>query len=147
MIFIGIDPGVSGGVAMLDSDGRVQAALRMPSTERDVLELLMPGLIASALPTRALLERVYSSPQMGVVSAFTFGKGYGGLKMALAASRIPYDEIAPAKWQLVMGCRSKGDKNTTKRRAQQLFPNVKVTHAIADALLLAECCRRLEGRQ
>jgi hypothetical protein len=38
---------------------------------------------------------------------------------------------------------SKGDKNVTKRRAQQLFPQLKVTHAIADALLIAEYGRRV----
>lgn len=42
-----------------------------------------------------------------------------------------------------MGCLTNGDKNITKQRAQQLFPSAKVTHKIADALLLAEYCRRV----
>ncbi len=37
---------------------------------------------------------------------------------------------------------TKGDKNVSKRRAQELFPALKVTHAIADALLIAEFARR-----
>jgi len=41
-----------------------------------------------------------------------------------------------------MGCLTKGDKNVSKRRAQELFPALKVTHAIADALLIAEFARR-----
>jgi hypothetical protein len=36
-------------------------------------------------------------------------------------------------------------KNRHKDLAQRLFPKVKVTHAIADALLLAEWLRRREG--
>jgi len=36
-----------------------------------------------------------------------------------------------------MGCMTKGDKNVSKRRSQELFPQIKVTHAIADALLIA----------
>ena len=38
---------------------------------------------------------------------------------------------------------SKGDKNVTKSRAQELFPELKITHAIADALLIAEYGRRV----
>jgi hypothetical protein len=37
---------------------------------------------------------------------------------------------------------SKGDKNVTKRKAQELFPSLKITHATADALLIAEYLRR-----
>jgi hypothetical protein len=37
-----------------------------------------------------------------------------------------------------MKCRTGGDKNISKARAQELFPRVKVTHKNADALLLAK---------
>jgi hypothetical protein len=43
----------------------------------------------------------------------------------------------------VMARLTKGDKHISKQRAQQLFPSAKVTHAIADALLLAEYCGRV----
>jgi hypothetical protein len=100
-----------------------------------------------------MIERVWSSPQMGVVSAFKFGRGVGVLHMALIAAGIPFDEVTPQRWQKEMGCLSpRGktrvefgtkDKNITKRRAQALFPAVtKMTHAIADALLIAEYARR-----
>lgn len=156
MFYIGIDPGVSGGIAILDDSGKVIEIHKMPETNRDILVLFgaaHPGV--PRIPARAVLERVSASPQMGTVSAFTFGKGYGGLRMALAAGQIPYDEVAPLKWQNAMGCaqprRAPGepkkkiggkDKNISKRRAQELFPAEWVTHSIADALLLAEYCRR-----
>lgn len=146
MFFIGIDPGVSGGVAVIDEIGLVIYTAPMPSTPRDLIDLLSP-YVDVGHKVRALVERVSSSPQMGVVSAFTFGKGFGRIETALAAVRIPYDEAAPAKWQSAMGCRSGGDKNITKRRAQSLFPATKITHAIADALILAEYARRLEQRR
>jgi crossover junction endodeoxyribonuclease RuvC len=144
MVFIGIDPGVGGGIAMVDEHGNVLRAERMPATERDVFDLLYAATCAYEHVLRATLEFVRSSPQMGVKSAFTFGCGYGGLRMALCATGISYTEVTPSKWQGAMQCRSKGDKNVTKRRAQELFPTVKVTHAVADALLLAEFCRRVE---
>lgn len=62
--------------------------------------------------------------------------------MLLASQSVPFEEVTPAKWQGALGCRSKGDKNVTKRKAQELFPEVKMTHAIADAYLLAEYCRQ-----
>ena len=139
MIYIGIDPGLSGGIAMLYADGRVLWYGKMPETDADVFRALN---LKDVETTRGMLERVSASPQMGVTSAFTFGKGYGGLRMALTAAGIPFDEVTPQRWQKAMQCLTGGDKNISKRRAQQLFPQVKVTHAIADALIIAEYCRR-----
>jgi Holliday junction resolvasome RuvABC endonuclease subunit len=90
----------------------------------------------------AVIEKVSSSPQMGVVSAFTFGRSYGFLRGVLAANAIKYVEVRPQAWQKAMGCLTKGDKNVTKALAQQLYPGEKITHATADALLLATYCRR-----
>lgn len=140
MIFVGIDPGANGGIAVLDQDGGVLVAIKMPDTDRGILDALSQIALPGA--SRAALEQVHTMPKQGIVSAFTFGAGFGGLKMALAATGIPYDLITPLKWQTAMQCRTRGDKNVSKARAQQLFPAVKITHAIADALLIAEFCRR-----
>lgn len=148
MYYIGIDPGQSGGIALITAEGGVVDAFKMPTTERDLLDALGDriGWFGNAEGRAfAVIEKVGASPQMGVVSAFTFGKGYGALLMVLTALEVPFDQVSPQKWQLVMGCRSGGDKNVTKRRAQQLFPDRTVTHAVADALLIAEFCRRVRG--
>ena len=109
---------------------------------------------------RSIAGVTSSSPQMGVVSAFKFGISYGALRMALTAAQISFDEATPMKWQGAMMCSpprprvrpglpppkpaalGTKNKNITKRRAQQIFPQMTITHAIADALLLAEYCRR-----
>jgi hypothetical protein len=97
--------------------------------------------------THAVIEHVWSTPGQG--GAFKFGLSVGALRMALTAAAIPFDPILPRVWQKALGVSyPKGStdtvkKNITKRRAQQLFPTLTVTHAIADALLLAEYCRRL----
>ncbi len=137
MNFLGVDPGKLGGIALI-SDG-VAEAWKMPETEHDVFAIFM-GL--PKVPTYGLLERVASSPQMGVVSAFTFGRGYGFLVACLLAANIPSELITPRKWQSKLGCLTKGDKNVSKRKAQQLFPHLKITHHTADALLIAEYARR-----
>lgn len=145
MRFIGIDPGVSGGIAVIDENGDVLRVSKMPDTEEDLLEELKHGICITATGRAhfATLEYVRSTPQMGVVSAFTFGRGYGALRMALTSLRIPYEEVTPPKWQKAIGCRTKGDKNVSKAKAQELFPNIKITHANADALLIAEYGRRV----
>lgn len=141
MIYIGIDPGVTGGIAVIEKIGIVLNVLTMPSTPRDLLDALQPYY---GVPSMAIVERVHSMPGQGHSGAFTFGRGVGRIETALAATRIPCVEVTPRTWQAAMSCLTGGNKNVSKHRAQQLFPNTPITHAIADALLLAEYGRRLE---
>lgn len=149
MPVIGIDPGASGGVAILYDDGDVRLIEKMPATSSDLAEILR-GLDG----TVAYLESVHSSPQMGVSSAFKFGKNCGVIEGVLAALQMRVELVTPMKWQKAMGCLAKGrtlaggdteKKNANKAAAQRLFPALKVTHAIADALLIAEFGRRIES--
>ncbi len=138
MRIIGIDPGASGGIGYLTSTG-VAAAWKMPDTERDIYDLiegLTDGLVGLE-EVVAYIEKVHSRPRQGVSSTFKFGMGYGGLRMALVALKIPFHEVTPQQWQKKMGCMSHGDKNITKAAAQRLYPGIKVTHALADSLLIA----------
>jgi hypothetical protein len=137
---IGIDPGKSGGIAWIGNGA--PCVEKMPDTLKDLFDLLLD--ISYEGNATAYLEQVTSSPQQGVKSAFTFGNGFGHLEMALTACSIPFQRIRPQAWQKALGCMSGGDKNVTKRRAQELFPHLTITHATADALLIAEYGRRHE---
>lgn len=139
---IGIDPGTNGGIAWI-TDGK-PCVEKMPATLQDLWELIQdiravssPPLGIGEMNCHAYIEQVHSSPQMGVKSAFTFGNGFGHLEMALTAAGIPFTRTRPQVWQKELGCMTKGDKNITKRKAQELFPSLKVTHATADSLLIA----------
>jgi hypothetical protein len=143
---LGVDPGVNGGIAWI-TDGK-PCVEKMPDTLQDLWDLLCdikqgqglsPGLRLSVAVEgcKAYIEQVHSSPQMGVKSAFTFGQGYGRLEMALTAAGVPFERVRPQAWQKALGCLTKGDKNVSKRRAQELYPQLKITHATADALLIA----------
>ena len=137
-ITIGVDPGANGGIAWI-TDGKA-CVEKMPDTLQDLWELVVSISLEAGtggMGIRAYLEAVSSSPQMGVVSAFSFGRGYGNLEMALTAAGIPFERVRPQVWQKALGCMTKGDKNVSKRRAQELFPDRKITHATADALLIA----------
>lgn len=142
MTVIGIDPGTNGGIAWI-TDGK-PCVEKMPDTLQDLWELIQdiravssPPLGIGDMNAMAYIEQVHSSPQMGVKSAFTFGNGFGHLEMGLTAAGIPFTRIRPQVWQKELGCMTKGDKNITKRKAQELFPSLKVTHATADSLLIA----------
>ena len=135
---LGIDPGKNGSIAWI-TDGK-PCVEKMPETLQDLWELMLSIVYQESSRrsgAKAYIEAVHSSPQMGVTSAFSFGQGFGHLEMALTAAGIPFERVAPQKWQRVMGCLTKGDKNVSKARAQELFPKMKVTHATADALLIA----------
>ena len=144
MIYLGVDPGKSGAIVAIIDDDIVHA--RNDWTERDVSDWLSDVMAPDedALPQRvyATLEQVSAMPKQGVSSTFKFGQSYGFLRGLLIAHHIRFETVTPAKWQAAMKCRSGGDKNVTKARAQELFPDHKWTHRTADAVLLAEYGRR-----
>lgn len=152
MLYIGIDNGATGAIAALDESGSLYRVDTMPTTDAEILgrlRMLTEQPAAHDVKTNApaifaVLEFAQVFPRMGVSSAGTYIGGYRAVQMALLAAGIPFDIVVPRKWQAALSCLSKGDKNVTKRRAEQLFPRVKITHAIADALLMAEYCRRIK---
>lgn len=139
MNFIGIDPGKGGGIAVINGL-EIRGLLPLAkATERDVWDFVREYRSEPAIAT---IEKVSSSPQMGVTSSFTFGRSLGYLRGMLTAMEIRFDEVSPQRWQKLLGCLTGGDKNISKAKAQQLFPQVNMTHAIADALLIAEYGQR-----
>ena len=143
MIYVGIDPGIKGGIATIDDTYSEGDSRRVALYKIEGMTLMDVWItLGRQQNATAILEKVSSSPQMGVVSAFTFGKSAGILEAFLVAAGIPYTLVAPGTWQRTMGCLTKGDKNISKARAQQLFPDLRIIHAWADALLIAEYCRR-----
>jgi hypothetical protein len=141
----------------------------MPATERDLWDWLKdfgPGPLktvaegfglrspAGSPDSFAVLEKVggYVGEAQPGSAAFKFGMSYGALRMALTAAGIPFDEVTPQRWQKTLGVtpREKGEPKSSfkarlKTKAQSLFPRTSITLKTADALLLAEYCRRLRA--
>lgn len=105
---IGIDPGLSGGLAVLDCEGALVGAWRLPLVERKSAS----GKVKRALDARALhealaqwpgarvyLEAVSAAPGMGVTSAFSFGHGAGVLDAVLAIMGFDVTRVAPVVWK------------------------------------------------
>lgn len=95
------------------------------------------------------IEKVGTMPRDGRVGAFNFGKGYGIWLGLLAATRTPYAEIQPQRWQSKMLAglaRGPQTKVSAVTAAKSLFPDlpikVKADWGMADAVLIAEYARR-----
>ena len=144
ILFLGADPGISGAIVALDQHGKYYSHIRGDGTGTDMWKMLYDEWCCDeGTMCFGLIERVSSMPAQGVSSTFKFGVSYGFLQGMFIAAGIRHEFISPVKWQTVMKCRTGGDKNITKAMAQRLFPSVKVTHRIADALLIAELARRM----
>jgi crossover junction endodeoxyribonuclease RuvC len=140
MSIIGIDPGWSGGVAYIGKLG-VEAVSFTNMTEYDIWKTITEYCHKGTI---CYMEKVNAMPGQGVTSMFKFGHNYGFVRASVMATLTPIIDVSPVKWQTALGCLTKGDKNVTKARAQQWFPKIKVTHGVADALLIAEYGRQVE---
>lgn len=148
MIIMGCDPGQMGAIAVMDSHGHIEAH-KMPETLMDLITLIR----SFELVQHCYLEKVHSMPGQGVSSSFKFGYNYGSLEALIVCAGIPLTKITPQTWQKSVGCLYTGTKkisktekkNINKKRAQELFPGIKMNHAIADALLIAEYGRRIQS--
>mgnify|MGYP003136092747 CR=1 FL=1 len=142
-IFIGIDPGIAGGIAFLYDD--TYYAKKCPSTVQDMAdEIKLLKEMSGDIAVYAMIEKVHSFPGNSGRSMFTFGMNYGEWLGILAAHSIPYLQISPHKWQKHFGTQPKNKKdrkNNLKHLAQQRYPDIKITHTVADAILIATYLR------
>ena len=142
-VYIGIDPGANGASAFLNCTTFVY-----PTSKIGMVSLSETFENISSEECFALIESVHSMPGQGVVSSFNFGHNFGMLEGLLIGAGIPYDRVTPQKWQKEFGLYRLPDetktakKNRHKELAKELFPTLNVTHATADALLIAEYARR-----
>lgn len=146
-VYLGIDPGLSGGIVAIQ--GPKVRQYRMPSYPLNILDVLTTELFEAPI-VHAVLEQVPHSIFGGAKSSSS--KLYGSFKaleMALTAIGIPYTLIPAKKWQTTIGIKkNKGEsdahwKGRLRQKARILFPLRPIHKDTADALLLAECCRRL----
>ena len=138
MIYIGIDPGKSGGIAFIDEDNTLQC-FRFSENLSDMIADIK--IIRKIDKCFAKLELVHSFPNQGVRSTFSFGENYGIWQGILSSLDITYSKVTPQKWMAHYGVLpkvKKDRKNKLKEIAQREYPDTKVTLYVADAILLAK---------
>lgn len=143
---LGLDPGLSGAIAVLDLSNQ-----RILTTDTPVLEINGKRMIdMNAMAdwimqfddiSMAYVEHVHSMPKQGVASTFAFGTAFGAGCMAVAAAGHPWRLIRPTVWKRSLAV-PKG-KDAARLVATQLMPwgqahwARKKDHNRAEAALLA----------
>lgn len=158
-LYLGIDPGVQGGLAVLSSNQEAPPIMETFGnvTEQQIWDMLQSRGLRPRGGVFAVIEKVggYVRGSGGNVghAMFRFGQSYGFLKGCLTAAAIPYDEVHSSTWQRAVGVNpKKGEgrpqrKRRLRQRAEQLFPGTRITNATADAMLLAYYCRQRHGER
>lgn len=132
--YLGVDPGKSGAFALIHEDGQFFKSIKLSETQRDVYDWVKEyerNIVYAAI------EKVHSMPRQGVASSFKFGESFGYCQGILVGLQVSFTLVRPQEWQKALKCMSKGDKNVTKNKAQQFWPKERITHAIADSMLIA----------
>lgn len=159
--FIGIDPGKSGGMAIIFPGGRVKVTeIRSIGKDLDIYYLRHWLSYETYLdpPTKhkvmVCIEKSQALPGQGVTSMFNYGVTFGILQGLVLGLGYPFALVTPQTWkkQILEGLPH--DKLGAVMFCERLFPTIslKVTarstkphDGIADALCLAEFCRRKYG--
>lgn len=160
-LYLGVDPGKSGALAVIEADGRARDVVLMPVVTGDgrpeydvpvIRDLLLAWKGEGVFVT---VEKQQPMPLAhgGTIANFNRGMGRAGWEWLLVALKIPHQLVAPRTWQAVMHAGTSG--TDTKQRSiiacHRLFPDVSLTKSArankdldgkAEALLLAEYGRR-----
>lgn len=143
---IGIDPGLSGAIAVLNDDLFLVAVYDMPvmalSKGKNQVNAAALARIIKGVPRQAIayLEQVSAMPGQGVSGMFSFGTSYGIVQGVLAALDIPVILVRPQAWKGRAGLKGK-DKDMARTVAQRLYPGAELSRkkdiGRADAILIA----------
>ena len=139
--YIGIDPGKSGGIMVIDELGEA-TAYKCPAEALD-MSILFKLIIGETAPddVELLMERVWARPGNAVRHAFTYGVNYGQWLGIAASHEIKMNTVIPNCWIKWIGCPKAlpvpDRKRWLKNKAIKLFPDLKkVTLATSDAILI-----------
>ena len=155
--FGGIDIGLDGAIAIIDNSGFVSVfdipllTVSSRKTQR-LYDYRGVANIFCKLKNESIIfcmEKVNAFPGQGVSSMFKLGTGYGMYHGILSSFGFAYEEVTPQRWmKSIFEGMGKG-KDASRYKASQLFPSIdlskKIHHNRADALLIAEYCRRTHG--
>ena len=132
MRIIGIDPGLSGGIAILD-DNKVIELFDMPvmpdgkKNKRQLNSALLVKLIKDNIKnledTVMVVEQVNAMPGQGVTSMFNFGQTFGAIKGICAALGLPIFFVRPAKWKKHFELIN-SSKDSSRTKAIEMYPSI-----------------------
>ena len=157
--YIGIDPGLDGGIAILPNDGTAIELIKTPvigGRDYDIQE--MKKILREFNPFFVVIENQISMPGQGLTSTLQTGKGFGIWLGLLAALEVPHQVVSARQWQIQIytGISSKLEtKEKSVIAAKRLFPSADfrksdrarvANDGLTDAACIAEYARRLHQR-
>ena len=160
MIIIGIDPGLSGGIAVLNNN-KVIELFDMPvmadgkKNKKQLNSALLAKLIkestSNASESAVIVEQVNAMPGQGVTSMFNFGQTFGAIKGICATLELPIFFVRPSKWKKHFELIN-SSKDASRTKAIEMYPHLaeklskKKDVNKSDAILIARfyCETRLK---
>lgn len=144
---LGLDPGVNGAIAVITPCGDLVVEKLNELTQSDLIGVLWD--IKHEWPDSvAYVENVLRAMSKGRRACMMLGYSYGMLTTALLGCRLKYEPVTPVTWQRGVGYPGKGKRTHSAHKmalrtiAERLYPTEKHTVQTADAVLIAEYCRR-----
>jgi Holliday junction resolvasome RuvABC endonuclease subunit len=125
MRVLGLDPGLTGAVAVWDTALDKLALRDMPvavkghTTRREVVPEWLATIVREFAPDLAWLEQVSAMPKQGVSSVFSLGTSYGMARGVLAALGVDTHLVTPGTWKRALKLSS--DKSASRALAARLF--------------------------
>ncbi len=153
MIIIGIDPGVSGAISILENK-KVIEVFDMPTmidgkkNKKQVNGSQVTNIIKEKLNNNngqeiiAVVEHVNAMPGQGVTSMFNFGQSFGVIKGVCSALSLPIYFVRPTKWKKHFNL-IKTNKDASRTKVIEVYPEIsnklsrKKDSNKADAILIA----------
>ena len=152
MKIIGIDPGLSGAIAILENN-KVLNIFDIPvmsegkKNKRQLNSALLVSLLKENLNNNndevaVVVEQVNAMPGQGVTSMFNFGQTFGAIKGICAALNLPIFFVRPSKWKKHFELIN-SSKDSSRTKAIEMYP--KLSNKLAkkkdvnksDAILIA----------
>ena len=132
MRIIGIDPGLSGAIAVLDNN-KVLKIYDMPvmaegkKNKRQLNSAQLVNIIKENIENReeinVVVEQVNAMPGQGVTSMFNFGQTFGAIKGVCAALNLPIFFIRPSKWKKYFELIN-SSKDSSRTKAIEMYPSI-----------------------
>tara|TARA_B110000438_G_scaffold291972_1_gene329649 strand:- start:555 stop:1034 length:480 start_codon:yes stop_codon:yes gene_type:complete len=151
MIIIGIDPGISGAISIIENK-KILEVYDTPTmidgkkNKRQINSAQVTNIIKERLNTEkeviVIVEQVNAMPGQGVTSMFNFGQSFGVIKGICAALSVPIYFVRPTKWKKHFNL-IKTNKDASRTKVIEAYPEIssklhrKKDSNRADAILIA----------
>ena len=131
MKIIGIDPGLSGAIAILENN-KVLNIFDMPvmsegkKNKRQLNSALLSNLIKENIgnaEVAIVVEQVNAMPGQGVTSMFNFGQTFGAIKGICAALELPIFFVRPSKWKKHFDLIN-SSKDSSRTKVIEMYPKM-----------------------